>query len=920
MSLKINIEELRNIRHETAESTWKVEVRLKGIMAKIRFSLSTSEASTSYGTATFNQILEFVTEESLDTTDVIYFAVFECKHHQRGTAKRKVGEFSMQLRATILTGFVDIENRITDSVKNQLLEIRLKFSASYESTIVKLVMSDSSDEDTPCGEGSPLLSNDPIQPLDLGNQSESATSSSSDSFSTRSFELNKTQKALSLSPWAQSYGLQSRVTGSSRCTLASPQNPRSITTMVVVNEKCRQDLPQDSTQIKYAVPSKGKREKFFLKKRVHVDKSSTHKLLKAHKLWMTASSKVTRKLIRRHTKDSATTSTDMDAFDDPDGFGEEEDGESVSSTMEEPDPSSLHPYSRKFRMICLDRIIKPGRHNLSQDYLVGITVVEIRKLQGLNLNPMVVVQIGDTKKKTSEKEGTNCPYFDEYFVFDYNLPIQALLEKIITFTVYNTTRLTKGKMLGQFKIELSSIYASPGHQIHHKWAPLAAGPEEQQLPDEVRGFLQCNISITGKDAARPSPPKPSGGDANYEKNLLLPPGCGQFEQQRAKIQVKIYRAEDLPFMNLGILANMKKAFTGETKDLVDPYVQVSFAGFKCKTSVKKGQCTPVWNEELTFTESLPALCSTVQIQLRDKVSVTDDIIGTYYIDLMNISNTGTMGFLPTFGPCWVNLYGSNREVSVLDEHRALNSGEGEGIAYRGRLLIAITTEAVSQAAMLGDTSEPAEGNKISAVPESALPPKKDLLLIGTLFEANMINQKYKNQPIHFELSIGYSSESASLPEAEYREIQRYDSTLKIPIFDSSDKTPLYTGSANDVHPENTYSTVPTLPATVDKNTYFMDFPKKPCLYVQPKLEDNFARMHSQNLTAFLAQSLTEGITDVKHLLGEQDIEAATNKLSHVASQFASLCVQCSDEWKLSKASSTRLDKERRCSCSVQEGV
>lgn len=31
-------------------------------------------------------------------------------------------------------------------------------------------------------------------------------------------------------------------------------------------------------------------------------------------------------------------------------------------------------------------------------------------------------------------------------------------------------------------------------------------------------------------------------------------------------------------MNTGIMANVKKAFTGESKDLVDPYVNVSFAG------------------------------------------------------------------------------------------------------------------------------------------------------------------------------------------------------------------------------------------------------------------------------------------------------------------------------------------------------
>ena len=66
---------------------------------------------------------------------------------------------------------------------------------------------------------------------------------------------------------------------------------------------------------------------------------------------------------------------------------------------------------------------------------------------------------------------------------------------------------------------------------------------------------------------------------------------------------------------------------------------------QCKTSVKKGQCSPVWNEELSFIEALPALCNTIQIQLKDNASVTDDIIGTYYIDLMSISDTtaGTTG-------------------------------------------------------------------------------------------------------------------------------------------------------------------------------------------------------------------------------------------------------------------------------------
>ena len=64
------------------------------------------------------------------------------------------------------------------------------------------------------------------------------------------------------------------------------------------------------------------------------------------------------------------------------------------------------------------------------------------------------------------------------------------------------------------------------------------------------------------------------------RNLLVPPGCGHHGRQKARIQVKVYQAQDLPFMNMGILAGVKKVFSGEKADLVDPYVQVSFGGLK----------------------------------------------------------------------------------------------------------------------------------------------------------------------------------------------------------------------------------------------------------------------------------------------------------------------------------------------------
>lgn len=75
----------------------------------------------------------------------------------------------------------------------------------------------------------------------------------------------------------------------------------------------------------------------------------------------------------------------------------------------------------------------------------------------------------------------------------------------------------------------------------------------------------------------------------YFRNLLLPEGVPA-ERQWARYYLKIYRAEGLPRMNTSIMANVKKAFIGENKDLVDPYVQVQFAGQKVSAN-KAAMCS-----------------------------------------------------------------------------------------------------------------------------------------------------------------------------------------------------------------------------------------------------------------------------------------------------------------------------------------
>ena len=51
-------------------------------------------------------------------------------------------------------------------------------------------------------------------------------------------------------------------------------------------------------------------------------------------------------------------------------------------------------------------------------------------------------------------------------------------------------------------------------------------------------------------------------------------------------------------------------------------------------------------------------------------------------DQENLSDSYSPGYLPTFGPAFVHLYGSTRDFSFIDEHSTLNDGMGEGVSYR----------------------------------------------------------------------------------------------------------------------------------------------------------------------------------------------------------------------------------------------
>uniref|UniRef100_G1QPS9 Otoferlin n=1 Tax=Nomascus leucogenys TaxID=61853 RepID=G1QPS9_NOMLE len=546
------------------------------------------------------------------------------------------------------------------------------------------------------------------------------------------------------------------------------------------------------------------------------------------------------------------------------------------------------------------------------DYQVSITVIEARQLVGLNMDPVVCVEVGDDKKYTSMKESTNCPYYNEYFVFDFHVSPDVMFDKIIKISVIHSKNLLRsGTLVGSFKMDVGTVYSQPEHQFHHKWAILS---DPDDISSGLKGYVKCDVAVVGKGDNIKTPHKANETDEDdIEGNLLLPEGVPP-ERQWARFYVKIYRAEGLPRMNTSLMANVKKAFIGENKDLVDPYVQVFFAGQKGKTSVQKSSYEPLWNEQVVFTDLFPPLCKRMKVQIRDSDKVNDVAIGTHFIDLRKISNDGDKGFLPTLGPAWVNMYGSTRNYTLLDEHQDLNEGLGEGVSFRARLLLGLAVEILDTSNPELTSSTEVQVEQATPISESCAGKMEEFFLFGAFLEASMIDRRNGDKPITFEVTIGnYGNEvdGLSRPQRPRPRKEPGDEEEVDLIQNASDDE---AGDGGDL--ASVSSTPPMRPQVTDRNYFHLPYlERKPCIYIKSWWPDQRRRLYNANIMDHIADKLEEGLNDVQEMIKteksypERRLRGVLEELSCGCCHFLSLA-----DKDQGHSSRTRLDRERLKSC------
>ncbi|XP_012731581.3 myoferlin isoform X3 [Fundulus heteroclitus] len=411
---------------------------------------------------------------------------------------------------------------------------------------------------------------------------------------------------------------------------------------------------------------------------------------------------------------------------------------------------------------------RPRLVNKPQDFQIRVRVIEARQLPGNNIKPVVKVHVCGQTHRTRIKKGNN-PFFDEMMFYNVHMLPSDLFEQNISFRVYNSYSLRADSLMGEFMVDIGYVYDEPAHCVMRKWL-LLNDPDDSS--SGAKGYLKVSLFVVGTGDEPPVEKRESNDDQDdIESNLLLPAGV---TLRWATLSLKVFRAEDIPQMDDAFVQTLKGIFGGEEnkKNLVDPFLEARFAGKKLCTQIIEKNANPEWNQVLNLQVKFPSMCERVKLTVFDWDRMTgNDAVGTTYLNLTKIASSGgeieeehaengemssfeadsgsaEVGFLPVFGPCYINLYGSPREFTGLpDPYEALNLGEGEGVAYRGRVLVELSTKLEGKADKMVDSIH---SDDILVVQKYQR--RRKYCLCAVFHSASMIQEP--GEPIQFEVSIG----------------------------------------------------------------------------------------------------------------------------------------------------------------------
>ena len=518
---------------------------------------------------------------------------------------------------------------------------------------------------------------------------------------------------------------------------------------------------------------------------------------------------------------------------DEGGDGGEGDGEGGTGAMGDSKGLKSSKSAKSRAAKYKNRQARDNLPNKELDFQLRIHCIEARRLAGGggSISPCCTVSCNGKSKSTASVKSSTNPVWDETLVYNFKVRPKELFDSVVVMKVVNSKFSMKDSLIGNFKLDVGAIYDEPEHGFLQKWVLLTT--DKDIGSGGTKGYLKISVGVVGPgDDPKPFPAYDSSSAHidDIDANLLRPSGV---RLQPATFKIRVFRAEDVPQMDAAFMQSIKTLFGkegDEQKDLVDPYVQVSYAGHKISSGVKFTTCNPEWNEQINMGVRFPSMCERVRVRLYDYDRVgRDDTAGTSFLLIPRISLPGDDGgFLPTFGPAWINFYGSTREYKDFsDQYDHLNKGVQEGVAFRGRVLLQLNTELGKYPSKQREDIPAIEHRSILKTQRRF----KHRLFVA-FFHATQV--KPHSNGVEFEVSMGSYG---------YRE--------------------------DPNAPPSSSITQDTKPVSDGGHYHFLPWDdKKPCCVIPCQWEDNTYRIESLNILLHIADELEKKIKGVKDLLRE----------------------------------------------------
>ncbi|XP_045531675.1 otoferlin-like [Pieris brassicae] len=294
---------------------------------------------------------------------------------------------------------------------------------------------------------------------------------------------------------------------------------------------------------------------------------------------------------------------------------------------------------------------------------ISINVIEGRKLAWFNphsANSYVIVVYGKKKSRTSLRRNMLEPYYNEVLTFDTCANIEDILKTNVWVAIMEPRCYASPRILGETSIDLNLIWTQPNHQAVHKWVQLYLPRNHSFGPV---GFLKLCISISFRGEMLNY--SASVRNEKVEETLLL----SGSEQQCANYQITIYEAFGLPCSSRGDRRYTKPPST---------YVKVFFCGLVARTAIQSKTNNPKYYEQISIVEMFPNMSRVIRIEVWSTEDNTKKPLASTHLSLENISYDGENGFLPTFGPSLLHMYG------------ACNASD-DGPYHTGAVLISLNT-------------------------------------------------------------------------------------------------------------------------------------------------------------------------------------------------------------------------------------